>query len=84
MDKSKLPPNGFFEPGKTYRFRTLVHNAISMGRLAGTEFSVVVGDGRVVFAGQNRCSGMSCSSPRYWIDAGHIEWVPDVYGNEED
>ena len=88
MDKPKLPPNGF-EDGRVYRFRTLIRDAISMGLVpAGAEFtSTRGGDSRpwpVSFADPALPTGMSCNSPESWVRYGHIEWLLDLYGNEED
>jgi hypothetical protein len=83
MNQPKLPPNGF-ENGKTYRFRTLIDGAIGMGEPAGTVFSASSSDWDVEFEGREGPSYMTCGHPAHWIDCGDIEWLPDLYGNEED
>ena len=88
MDEPKLPPNGF-EDGEVYRFRTLIRDAISMrGAPAGAEFTSTRRGGpwpwTVSFADPALPAGMTCNPPASWVASGHIEWLPDTYGNEED
>jgi hypothetical protein len=89
MNQPKLPPNGF-ENGVTYRFRTLINNAISMaGVPAGSEFTSTRDGGmprrwQVSFVDRNLPTAMTCNPPASWVASGHIEWLPDLYGNEED
>ena len=83
MDKPKLPPGGF-EPDRTYRFRTLIGDAIGMGEPAGTEFTAAAPHWDVEFDGRPGPSHMICAHPANWIRCGEIEWIPETYGNEED
>lgn len=85
MSEPKLPPNGF-EAGKTYRFRTLIDRAIGMpGVPAGTKFRTGCPLWNVEFENPGfEGEHFGCATPSYWVTRGHIEWLPDLYGNEED